>query len=130
MTRAREAAGYPYRPGFAKASGVGVTSLWKLESGEPVGPAVYEAVARILPGWDEDTPRRILEGDEPPAARGREPAGNSAGSSSSISDAEQALVAVLIDREWSAKEIADAIDALRRRKGGVPDVGERSGTDH
>lgn len=74
VARAREAAGYPFRPAFEKASGVGSTSLWKLENGDPVGPLVYEAVARALPGWTEDTPRQILEGASPPEP----PAGESA----------------------------------------------------
>lgn len=35
-------------------------SLLKLERGAPVGPQVYEAAARQLPEWDEDTPVAIL----------------------------------------------------------------------
>jgi hypothetical protein len=66
FVRAREAAGYPARPAFSQVSGVGKTSLFKLEKGDPVGPAVYEAAARALPNWTEDTPRLILEGSPPP----------------------------------------------------------------
>jgi hypothetical protein len=46
VTRARQAAGYPKRPGFLDTlSGVGITSLVKLETGKPVGPDRYEPVA-------------------------------------------------------------------------------------
>lgn len=70
VTRAREAAGYRSRPSFADATKIGLRTLLKLEKGEPVGPATYEAVGRFLPGWDEDTPRAILEGGTlPPAAK-------------------------------------------------------------
>jgi hypothetical protein len=65
--RAREAAGYPSRPAFAKASGVGKTSLYKLESGIPVSASVYEAAARAIPGWTEDTPIAVLAGEDPPS---------------------------------------------------------------
>jgi hypothetical protein len=73
VQRAREAADYPFRPAFAKATGIGMTSLVKLERGQPVGPLVYETVARQL-GWTEDTPRAILEGGPipDPAPRVRE----------------------------------------------------------
>jgi transcriptional regulator with XRE-family HTH domain len=66
VTRAREAAGFPYRPAFAKAAGVSVRSILKLEQGDPVGAPIYEAAARALPGWNEGTPRLILEGGAPP----------------------------------------------------------------
>lgn len=62
VQRAREAADFPFRPAFAEATGIGMTSLVKLERGKPVGPLVYETVARQLPDWTEDTPRVILEG--------------------------------------------------------------------
>jgi hypothetical protein len=73
VARAREAAGFPYRPAFANAAGVSVRSILKLEQGEPVGPAVYEAAARALPGWNEDTPRVILEGGTAPEPSVSEP---------------------------------------------------------
>jgi hypothetical protein len=63
--RAREADGHMYRPSFATLAGISVASLLKLETGKPVGPSVYEAVARALPEWTEETPRKILEGEEP-----------------------------------------------------------------
>lgn len=72
VTRAREAAGYS-RPAFAKVSGVGKTSLYKIESGIPVSASVYEAVARALPRWTEDTPRIILEGGPIPPTETKEP---------------------------------------------------------
>lgn len=66
VTRAREADGFPYRPAFATAAKVGLRSLVKLEQGDPVGPTIYEAVARVLSSWTVETPRRILEGEAPP----------------------------------------------------------------
>lgn len=66
VIRAREAAGYPKRPAFAERAGISLRSLLKLETGVPVGAVVYEAVARALPGWTEDTPVRILRGESPP----------------------------------------------------------------
>lgn len=66
VMRAREAAGHPFRPTFAEAAGIGKTSLYKLESGIAVSASVYEAAARVLPNWTEDTPRLILEGEPPP----------------------------------------------------------------
>lgn len=69
VVRAREAAGHT-RIDFARLpDGPGKTSMWKLENGAPVSASVYEKVARLLPGWDVDTPRRILEGGEPPPLR-------------------------------------------------------------
>lgn len=67
IQRAREAANYLSRPAFAKTLPIGLTSLVKLETGKPVGPTVYEAVARMLPNWTEDTPVSILEGGPIPA---------------------------------------------------------------
>lgn len=67
VQRAREAAGHTFRPSFADKTGVGITSLVKLERGKPVGPYVYEGAARHLPNWTEDTPRDILEGGPAPA---------------------------------------------------------------
>lgn len=70
VIRAREAAGHPWRPSFATAAGIGVRSIQKLESGDPVGAAVYEAVGRALgrelEGWSEATPLAILNGTTAP----------------------------------------------------------------
>lgn len=71
VIRAREQAGWSQEE-LRRRAGIGRTSLYKLESGDPVGPKVYEPVARVLPGWTEDTPRKILDGTaappEPPSA--------------------------------------------------------------
>lgn len=64
VVRAREEAGYTWSSLMA-AAGIGKTSLFNLERGVPVGPKVYEAVARALPGWTVDTPVEILEGRLP-----------------------------------------------------------------
>lgn len=38
-----------------------------LEQGkEGIGQKILFAIAHVLPGWDEDTPRAILEGNDPP----------------------------------------------------------------
>lgn len=76
VTRAREAAGHPFRPSFARAAGISVRSLFKLETGVPVGPVVYEAVARVLPGWTDGTPRAILEGAAAPVIAPEHPPSN------------------------------------------------------
>ncbi|MFL6141621.1 MAG: hypothetical protein ACJ72N_07100 [Labedaea sp.] len=68
IVRGREAAGHQWRPSFARAAGISVRSLVKIEKGEPVGAPVYEAIGRALPQWTEDTPRVILEGGPIPAA--------------------------------------------------------------
>lgn len=78
VLRAREAAGFLYRPAFAEVAKVGITSLVKLETGKPVGPKVYEAVARALPGWREDTPLEILQGGAIPEDYSPNPKSNRA----------------------------------------------------
>lgn len=67
VTRAREAIDHKWRPSFARLAKISIRSLVKLEKGEAVGPTVYEAVARVLPGWTEDTPQTILEGGPIPS---------------------------------------------------------------
>lgn len=66
IARAREAAGHKFRPSFAKDAGISTTSLWKLETGHPVTASTYEAAARALPRWTEETPVQILNGEDPP----------------------------------------------------------------
>lgn len=67
VSKAREAAGYKYRSEFARAHGISLRSLELLEAAQPgVGQSVLFAVGRALPRWDEDTPRHILEGGDPP----------------------------------------------------------------
>ncbi|ONI73117.1 hypothetical protein ALI144C_45030 [Actinosynnema sp. ALI-1.44] len=80
VTRAREAAGHPYRPSFAEAAGIGVRSLEAVESkkdnAQSVTEKILHAIGRALPHWTEDTPRMILEGgpippnDLPPSGQG------------------------------------------------------------
>lgn len=73
VTRAREAAGFKSRQALADAAGVSVRSLADLEQAVPrVGQQTLEAVARVLPGWTEDTPRVILGGGEAPTIDRRE----------------------------------------------------------
>lgn len=41
-----------------------------LEHGAPrVGGQVLDAVGRVFPAWDEDTPLRVLTGGDPPPVR-------------------------------------------------------------
>lgn len=71
VTKARLAAGIKWRTGLVKAAGVSRRSIDALERGEPgVGQAILYAVGRALPGWNEDTPRLILEGGAPPNPQG------------------------------------------------------------
>ncbi|RSN26549.1 hypothetical protein DMC63_01555 [Streptomyces sp. WAC 05977] len=68
VAKARIAGGWQYRTDLSdaiKAAGgkVSPRSLQALETADAsVGQAVLWDVARQLPGWDEDTPRSILEG--------------------------------------------------------------------
>lgn len=72
VVKARIGAGYRYRTDLAdaiKSAGgkVGLRSLQALETGDAsVGQAVLFAVASVLPRWNEDTPKVILEGGEAP----------------------------------------------------------------
>jgi transcriptional regulator with XRE-family HTH domain len=119
VARAREAAGYSSTADLARATGRAARAIYALENAEPtVGQSVLQAVGRTLgerlPGWDEDTPRLILEGKPAPAAPSERP--DRSGLPDSVSDEEQALVDALIDAEWSAAQIAQAIRRLRRRR--------------
>lgn len=113
FARAREAAGYTSRPAFASVSRVGVTSLWKLESGKPVSAVVYEAAARALPNWTEDTPLSILRGEDaaPPAET---PAATPAGPPSApatttpLTDEDEVRLRVLKDA-INAGELTDEL---------------------
>lgn len=64
---ARIAAGYPWRPAFAKDTGVSKRSLVDLEQGkEGIGQKTLFAVAQVFETWTEETPRIILEGGPVP----------------------------------------------------------------
>jgi hypothetical protein len=68
VNKARLAAGYRWRTNLAKAAGVSVRSVTALERAEPgVGQANLYAIARVLPGWTEDTMKLVLDGGDPPA---------------------------------------------------------------
>jgi hypothetical protein len=68
VERARIAAGYKFRTEFCRAHGIkNLRGLELLEQGRTgVGQAFLFEVAAALPGWDETTPRRVLEGEDPP----------------------------------------------------------------
>jgi len=125
VTRARERAGYTWAR-LTEAAGIGKTSLFKLERGEPVGPKVYEAVARALPDWDEDTPVTILRGGPVPS-----PAKSTAASREAV---ELAALAVIQDGskvgtdEWLAAcaVLLDGDDLLEAQQAGL-DVRRKRG---
>lgn len=69
---ARLAAGIRSRAALAKLAGVSTKAIGNLEApvkAPPTGFAVLVAVARVLPGWTDDTPREILKGGKAPDAR-------------------------------------------------------------
>lgn len=71
MAAARARAGWLTTADLARATGRAARAIYALENAEPtVGQTVLHAVGRTLgqrlPGWDEQTPRLILEGAEPP----------------------------------------------------------------
>lgn len=70
VAEGRVAAGYKFRPPFAKVAQVSLRSLVDIETGKPgAGEANLTAIARALPNWTEDTPREVLEGGPiPPLA--------------------------------------------------------------
>ncbi|MEA5366041.1 hypothetical protein VA596_41390 [Amycolatopsis sp., V23-08] len=79
VAKARTAAGWQYRTDLVKAAEaagekLSIRSLQALETGDAsVGQSALFTVARMLPGWTEDTPRHILEGGEPPATSDQRP---------------------------------------------------------
>ena len=127
VMRAREAAGFPYRPGFANAVGRSVRSILKIESGDPVGPALYTAVGRFLPGWDEDTPIQILTGSAPPTPRPMpEPSETPDAEPVPASDLRAVAVydlATLIAIEAPAGEYLTRLGHWRARLGEAHDMG-------
>jgi len=71
VIKAREHAGWPTTVDFIKAVGRGSRAIYALENAEPtVGQVILHAVGRTLgsrlPGWSQDTPRHILEGNPAP----------------------------------------------------------------
>lgn len=74
VVKARTAAGFMYRTDLRDAAKeadekLSLRSIQAVERGDPgVGQAVLYAIGRLLPGWNEDTPRVILEGGEIPVA--------------------------------------------------------------
>lgn len=76
VKNARLAAGIRSRAALAKLAGVSTKAIGNLEAprkSPPTGYAVLAAVARVLPNWTEETPRRILEGGKAPAPDQPEP---------------------------------------------------------
>lgn len=63
----RLASGHRWRTSFARAADISVRSVQAVEKGEPVvGEAALYAIGRTLPNWTPETPRAILEGEDPP----------------------------------------------------------------
>lgn len=108
FARARESNGWS-RPAFSRLSGVGKTSLYKLETGIAVGPTVYEAAARALPGWTEATPKIILDGGPIPSNESQpEPAASNEG----VDEANYEDI-------WSPESLLvfEALEAIARSRG-------------
>lgn len=131
VQRAREGAGWPYRPGFVKGlRGVSVSSLLKLEKGEPVGPTVYEAVARKLPGWTEETPRIILEGgDIPPPQAGVTAAAGHAGLGGARNSATGQVDVTTLAAQYLSTGKIDRVDAIRVLVAMIPGIRRNAGDD-
>jgi len=106
------------QPDLAKLANIATTNVGKLERGERVSATTLRAVARVL-GLPAELIAPFLDESPEPTRTSR----------TVVTDEEQALVDVLIARDWSAVEIAKAIDALRRRKGVPLAAEQRSGTD-
>lgn len=126
VERARRALGYRYRTDFCRAYGIkNLRGVELLEQGQPgVGQAFLFEVARALPGWDESTPRHVLEGGAPPApAPGKqEHLLEPPVSKTEFERLEDDLVALLLRRKWSPERIDRALDALREEHLGLRTV--------
>lgn len=73
VVRARDAAGWTQKE-LAERAGVSTRRVASVEGAEEgVGRRVLEAIGRALPGWDEDTPRAVLEGSPAPPTPGSAP---------------------------------------------------------
>jgi hypothetical protein len=123
VIRTREAAGHQWRPSFAKSARVGLRSLVKLENGDPVGPTIYEAVARAF-GWPEDSVVRYLEtGDESVFVLDNGSAARRRGPAEQREEIMRALFAAVVQKH---PELLDTIReewtaTLKRTLDAVPD---------
>lgn len=113
-TKAREAAGFRYRTEFIAAyPNLNLRSLTLLESGESgVGHRFLQALAEALPNWTEDTPRLILEGEDPPSvvARSSTPQAHSTGHGQRVKDLSHLPPAT---RREVVREVLDMLPLLR-----------------
>lgn len=118
VTRAREAAGWMRRRDLADQAKVSLRSLAKLEGGEPgVGRLVLEAVGRALPGWTEDSPWRILDGEPaPPTAPDEPPIGQSDEDAEEWTDEDESFFQALTEmlRPRGLKPTREIIQEMRR----------------
>lgn len=115
---ARTAAGYRFRTDFVRAHGIkNLRGLELLEQGKTgVGQAFLFEVARALPGWDEDTPKQILDGSPPPRTSAEPPPPyvqeeDGEGWTEEDEDLYQALSALLAPH--GLKPTAENIQAMR-----------------
>lgn len=126
VAKAREALGMS-RPRLVAASAkagivLNTKSLELVETGQPgVGQSFLYALGRFLPGWTEDTPRQILDGDDappltPPIVGDDEVVPEKHRKVIAMSDRELAerIVDIAEDSPEAAKQYAE--DALRIRR--------------
>lgn len=127
VQRARDAAGPWSQQQLADRAKVSKRSIIYLENAEPrVGRRVLEGVGRALPGWTEDTPRAILEGEDPPLTDQPDPP-DPLDEPLAAGGTYRELVHELIALDWSDRDIADALRRLRARRGDTPTVEPRGG---
>lgn len=98
---ARTMAGFRSRSDLAREADISLRSLDKVELGKPgVGRRVLLSIARVLPGWDVDTPRSILEGAPVPEPITPEPPKDDTHETGSGDDVQQQIRPTIGTREW------------------------------
>lgn len=124
VERARRALGYRYRTDFCRAYGIkNLRGVELLEQGQPgVGQAFLFEVARALPGWDESTPRHVLEGGSPPEPTPVKQPPEPAVPQGEFERLEDDLVARLLRQGFSPERIDRALDAFREAHLGLSTV--------
>jgi hypothetical protein len=129
---ARRAAGYRFRTDFVRAHGIrNLRGLEMLEQGLPgVGQATLLEVARALPGWDENTPRAILEGGDPPSISENQVAASNADTAHRHYSRDDVELAVMLARRGQTDDdIFRTIETPQVAPRVEPPNEPRTGTD-